>query len=82
MDRIFNQFSFIAGGLLLLAAAAALLARRANRVKRWPVLGALLLLLAAAWLVPHPVGQSLTAGQIRQRIGSGTPVLLEFLSPY
>ncbi|MHB0924297.1 MAG: LPXTG cell wall anchor domain-containing protein [Bellilinea sp.] len=82
MDRIFNQFSFIIGGLLLLIVAALLLARRKNRVRNGLLLGILVLLLATAWVVLHPSGQAVTADQIRQQIGAGSPVLLEFLSPY
>ena len=82
MDRIFNQFSFIIGALLVLIVAALLLARRKNRLRTGLLLGTLVLLLAAAWLVLHPSGQEVTADQIRQQIGAGSPVLLEFLSPY
>jgi len=82
MDRIFNQFSFIIGGLLILIVAAVLLVRRGNRSRKVILLGILVVLLAAAWLVLHPSGQAVTASQIRQQIGAGSPILLEFLSPY
>lgn len=82
MDQIFNQFSFVAGGLLLLIVAAALLVQRGNRKVKGLVLGILLLLLVTAWVFLHPVGQPASAGQIRAQIGAGKPVLLEFLSPY
>lgn len=82
MDQIFNQFSFVAGGLLLLIVAAALLAQRENRLTKGLVLGILLLLLVTTWVFLHPSGQPVTADQIRDQIGAGEPVLLEFLSPY
>lgn len=82
MDQIFNQFSFIAGGLLLLIVAAALLVQRGNRLVKALVLGILLLLLITAWVFLHPSGQPATADQIREQIGAGKTVLLEFLSPY
>lgn len=82
MDRIFNQFSFIIGGLLIIIVAAVLLARRKNRVRFGILLGILVLLLAVAWQLLHPSGQAVTADQVRQQIGAGSPVLLEFLSPY
>jgi len=83
MDRIFNQFSFILGGLILLGAAALLLLRRGFTPIKGLLLLALALLLVGAWVVLHPAAPSqMTADQIRAQIGAGRPVLLEFLSPY
>ncbi len=83
MDRIFNQFSFILGGLILLATAALLLLRRGFTPIKGLVFLVLTLLLVGAWVVLHPAAPSQrTADQIRAQIGAGQPVLLEFLSPY
>lgn len=83
MDRIFNQFSFVIGGLILIAAAALLLTRRGFTPVKALLLFALVLLLVGAWVVLHPAAPNpLTADQIRSQIGAGSPVLLEFLSPY
>lgn len=83
MDRILNQFSFVVGGVVVLGVAVALVARRGFTLGRGLLLGALLLLIVAAWIVVHPAGEKqLSEDQIHQRIGSGKPVLLEFLSPY
>ncbi|HWR65003.1 MAG TPA: hypothetical protein VN364_02680 [Bellilinea sp.] len=83
MDRIINQFSFIIGAVVILGLAVALLLRRGFSLGKGLLLGALLLLLLAAWIVLHPAGdRTASAQQIRDQIGAGKPVLLEFLSPY
>jgi len=83
MDRILNQFSFVVGGVVILGVAVALIARRGLTLGRGLLIGALVLLLIAAWIVVHPSGAKYaTADQVRKQIGSGKPVLLEFLSPY
>ena len=83
MDRILNQFSFILGGVVIFGFAVALIARRGFTLGRGILLGVLALLLVAAWVVLHPAGlKNTSAEQVLDRIGSGKPVLLEFLSPY
>ncbi len=83
MDRILNQFSFILGGVAIFGFAVALIARRGLTLGRGILLGVLALLLVAAWMILHPAGlKNTSAEQVLDRIGSGKPVLLEFLSPY
>jgi len=83
VDRIINQFSFIIMGGVILGLAVALLLRRGFSLGKGLLLGALLLLLLAAWIVLHPAGdRTASAQQVRDQIGAGKPVLLEFLSPY
>ncbi|HEY4693014.1 MAG TPA: hypothetical protein VIH16_06220 [Bellilinea sp.] len=83
MDRILNQFSFLIGAVVLFGLGAALILRRGFTVGKGVLLGVLLLLIVAAWIVLHPAGdRTASPEQVRQQIGAGKPVLLEFLSPY
>jgi hypothetical protein len=83
MDQILTQFSFIIGGVVILGLAVAFIARRSFTFVRGILLGVLVVLLVAAWIVLHPAGNlNASAEQVRSQIGSGTPVLLEFLSQY
>ncbi len=83
MDRIINQFSFIIGAVVILGFAVILLLRRGFTSGKGLLLGVLLVLLVAAWIILHPAGDRATdPAKVHQQIGAGQPVLLEFLSPY
>jgi hypothetical protein len=83
MQHWFNQHSFLvvaAGALFLLAA---LLLRDGLRPADLVALGALCLGLALAYALLNPGDGIPTPAQaVRDRIGRGRPVLLEFQSPY
>jgi hypothetical protein len=83
MQHWFNQHSFLvaaAGALVLLAA---LLLRDGVRPADLLALGALCLGLALAYGLLNPgVGENFSAATVRDQIGNGRPVLLEFQSPY
>lgn len=77
-----NQHSFTLLALLIWIVLAGVLRRRGG----WPVLLALTVVagaLVATWYAvrprPTPMGE---AAAIQAQIGRGTPVLLEFQSPY
>lgn len=80
---LINQYSFIWIAAVLVTIAAAFLQRkRPNRQKL--LFFGLVVTVAIAWLVLHPVQtpQMNTTAQVQDQIGQGTPVLLEFQSPY
>ena len=82
--QVVNQYSavFIATALLLIAVIFVF-----SRKPRWQdtlALGVIVAGLVAAWIVLHPVQTPLMedAQKVREMIGQGQPVLLEFQSPY
>jgi len=78
-----NQHSFVVAAAAALILLAVLLFRDGVRPPDLVALGALLLGLAAAYALLAP-GRATAADSdsVRQEIGRGTPVLLEFQSPY
>ncbi len=83
MTKILNQYSFLILGVLIIALAVYALSRRGFRRLDWLLLVALAGLVIAAWWVMHPTASQVSdADSLRARIGAGTPVLLEFQSPY
>jgi len=81
--KFINQHSFfIFTGLLLLTAAFIIL-RTGITIPRLMLILGLILVMAMLYLVLNPGSSpSREVGQIQSRIGSGTPVLLEFQSQY
>ena len=82
--QIFNQYSAVWIALFLVAFAGVVLLRRNPKWPQFLVFGVLVLGLAAAWffLRPHQTAQINDAAQVQASIGQGTPVLLEFQSPF
>jgi hypothetical protein len=76
-----NQHSFLLAGAAAMVLLAAALLRDGYRPGDSLALGALTLGLALAYFLLRPGGASL-AEDARQEIGRGTPVLIEFQSPY
>ncbi len=81
---IINQYSILWILAILIAIAAFLLLRNRPKRQDYLVIGLLLAGLVTAWLVLRPLQTPLLeeAAQVQARIGQGTPVLLEFQSPY
>lgn len=82
--KLINQYSAVWIALAVLVALAVVLLRRSADVRTALGLGAVTLGLILAWALLRPVrspGLDDAAG-VRSRIGAGTPVLLEFQSPY
>jgi thiol-disulfide isomerase/thioredoxin len=78
-----NQYSFLWIAALGLGLAAFLLLRRSRGVESWISLGALAAGLLLAFLLFSPGSQAVDPNaDVAQQIGAGTPVLLEFQSPY
>lgn len=83
MPEFLNQYSFLIFGLVLVGLAVYGLSRRGFRRLDWLPLIALVALIVGAWWVLHPTAsQAADAAAVREQIGSGSPVLLEFQSPY
>jgi drug/metabolite transporter (DMT)-like permease len=82
--QIFNQYSAVWMAALLVAVVGFLLLRRKPGWPQWLAFGALVLGLVTAWVILHPrqSASGLDAAQVQAGIGRGTPVLLEFQSPY
>ena len=80
---LINQYSFLWGALILLIIVAVLLLRDGPKRTDFLILGVILIALGGLWLGVRPRATQLThAAQVQAQIGAGTPVLLEFQSPY
>jgi hypothetical protein len=84
ISQIVNQYSYLWLMLALLGVAALVLWRRGHRRSGAVIFVALALAILAGWAVIHPRETSVGAAssQVQSLIGKGTPVLLEFQSPY
>ena len=83
-SQVINQYSFAFFAAALLIGVAVFSLRRPRRARGLVILGIAVLGLIAAWAILHPRQTPLTGDvfQVKQQIGRGTPVLLEFQSPY
>jgi hypothetical protein len=81
---IFNQYSAVLIAAILLVIAAVILLRRSPKWPQFLAFGVLVFGLVAAWIFLHPsqTSQVKNAAQVQASIGQGTPILLEFQSPY
>lgn len=81
---IFNQYSAVWIAVFLVIIAGVILLRRKPKWPQISVFSILVVVLVAAWIFLHPrqSGPVMDAAQVRGSIGRGTPVLLEFQSPY
>ncbi len=84
MAAFINQYSFLllAAGLSILAGV--ILLTRKPRWNDYLAFAALVMGLLLAWVILHPRQTPLMddARKVREMIGAGTPVLLEYQSPY
>lgn len=78
-----NQYSLALTALLVLAICAVFLLRDGYQRRDGFVLAGLALLLGALWWGIRPQATPITdPDKLQAQIGTGTPVLLEFQSPY
>lgn len=84
MGSILGQYSFALVLLGVFIVAAIILLGRKLRWQEFLSLGVIGLGLISAWIILHPVQTPLMedAARVREMIGQGKPVLLEFQSPY
>jgi hypothetical protein len=82
--QIINQYSAIWAAIVLLAVAGFVLLRRKPSWTKGLVLAGLALGVVLAWALLHPrqTVSNLDPTQLQASIGKGTPVLLEFQSPF
>jgi hypothetical protein len=79
-----NQYSYVWIFSLLILAAGFFLFKSKPTLKKSLIFGAILAMVIIGWVILHP-RQTLflkDAQSVRTMIGAGTPVLLEFQSPY
>lgn len=84
MASIFNQYSLLWAVIILLIVVGFFLFRKTRRPPEIIAFIVICVGLVAAWFALRPT-QSLLAGDaasVQARIGAGTPVLLEFQSPF
>ncbi len=84
MRFLLNQYSFIAASILLALTTGFILLRNKPKWKDFLAFGIIVAGLIAAWVMIHPRQTPLMndAKLVKQMIGAGTPVLLEFQSPF
>lgn len=83
MAQIFNQYSYLFVALIVLVVVAFVLPRVLAPRSAWVLLLGMAVGLGAVWFLVRPDRGSLaSADDIRAQIGAGTPVLLEFQSPF
>jgi len=84
MNQIFNQYSAIWLAAALVLLVALVIFRRRPKASELVALGVVVIGLVLAWITLHPRQTPLmdNARIVQEMIGQGTPVLLEFQSPY
>lgn len=84
LESYLRAYSVLWLSALLLGVVAYVLLRQRRSLGDWIALGTLAAVLVVAWLVLHPRPSRLSgdAAAVLAQIGQGTPVLLEFQSPF
>lgn len=84
MSFLVNQYSYIWIFSLLILAAGFFLFKNKPTLKKSLAFGAILAMVMLGWVILHPRQTLLLkdAQSVKAMIGAGTPVLLEFQSPY
>ena len=84
MNLLFREYSFLFIALGLVIAAGFILLTNKPKWNDYLAFGVIVAGLATAWVILHPVQTPLMddAKKVQEMIGAGTPVLLEFQSPF
>ncbi|MBI5354197.1 MAG: hypothetical protein HZB50_16255 [Chloroflexi bacterium] len=84
MNFLLNQYSFIIASIFLILVAGLILLRNQPKLKDFLAFGMIVMGFVIAWVMLHPHQTPLmgNAKAVSEMIGNGTPVLLEFQSPY
>ena len=84
MGSLFPEYSFPALSAVIIAIAGVVLLTRKPKWNDFLAFGVIVAGLLAAWVIIHPRQTPLMddAKMVQEMIGAGTPVLLEFQSPY
>ena len=82
--QLFREYSLVVIALGLLSAAGLILLTNKPKWKDYLAFGVIVTGLITAWVISHPRQTPLMddAKSVQAMIGAGTPVLLEFQSPY
>jgi len=84
MNFLINQYSFITISVLLTLGAGLILLRNQPKTRDFLAFSVIVIGLVFAWGILHPRQTPLMndARLVKEMIGAGKPVLLEFQSPY
>ena len=84
MNLLIREYSFIVIAVGLAIAAGLMLLTNKPKLNDYLAFGVIVAGLITAWVILHPRQTPLMddAKVVRAMIGTGTPVLLEFQSPY
>jgi hypothetical protein len=84
MNSLITQYSFISVAIGFTLVAGLILLTNKPKWNDYLAFGVIVLGLVAAWSILHPRQTPLmeNAQKVQAMIGQGTPVLLEFQSPY
>ena len=84
MILLIREYSFVFVALGLITAAGFILLTNKPKWSDYLAFGVIVAGLISAWVILHPVQTPLMddAKSVQAMIGSGTPVLLEFQSPF
>ena len=84
MSQLINQYSTLWIAAVFALLTALIIFRQKPKVSDLVALGVVLAGLGLAWSILHPTQSPLMDNSkiVQQMIGKGTPVLLEFQSPY
>ena len=84
MNLLIREYSFIVIAVGLAIAAGLMLLTNKPKLNDYLAFGVIVAGLVTAWVILHPRQTPLMddAKVVRAMIGTGTPVLLEFQSPY
>ncbi len=84
MEALYNHYSFLWIAVGLTFVAGLVLLTNKPRVRDFVSFGVIVAGLVVAWVILHPHQTVLMgdAKSVQDLIGAGTPVLLEFQSPY
>lgn len=84
MNVLINQYSFITFAAALVFIAGLILLTNKPRWNDYLTFGVIIVGLFSIWSILHPrqTPRMDDAKMVRDLIGAGTPVLLEFQSPY
>ena len=84
MAQVINQYSFVISSAVLLLAVILLVFKHRSRTLKLILPGIIIAGSITAWFFLRPVQTASMNGAatVQSQIGGGTPVLLEFQSPY
>jgi hypothetical protein len=84
LNLIANQYSFITVAIGFVLVAGLILLTNKPKLNDYITFGVIVTGLVTVWAILHPRQTPLMddAKMVQEMIGAGTPVLLEFQSPY